>query len=84
MEPIHIYYIELPTDKENIFTANIYQRNQVENIKFSKSHEYGVTGLGIKPDKSSYSVIKIYDKVKLKEVSEKIQEKKPRNIKQIY
>ena len=67
----HTYYKELVADKENIFKENISQNNQVENIKFSKSHEYGVTGMAIKPDIGSYSLIKVSDKQKLKEISEK-------------
>ena len=70
----HTYYKELVADKENIFKENISQNNQVENIKFSKSHEYGVTGMAIKPDIGSYSLIKVSDKQKLKEISEKIQD----------
>ena len=71
MEAAHIYYKELVTDKENIFTANISQSNEAENKKISKSHEYGVTGMAIKPDIGSYSLIKVSDKQKLKEISEK-------------
>ena len=74
MEAAHIYYKELVADKENIFTANISQSNEAENKKFSKSHEYGVTGMAIKPDIGSYSLIKVSDKQKLKEISEKIQD----------
>ena len=74
MEAAHTYYKELVTDKENIFTANISQNNEAENKKISKSHEYGVTGMAIKPDIGSYSLIKVSDKQKLKEISEKIQD----------
>ena len=71
IEAAHIYYKELVTDKENIFTANISQNNEAENKRFSKSHEYGVNGMAIKPDIGSYSLIKVSDKQKLKEISEK-------------
>ena len=71
MEAAHFYYKESVTDKENIFTANISQNNEAENKKFSKSHKYGVTGMAIKPDIGSYSLIKVSDKEKLKEISEK-------------
>ena len=47
MEPIHIFYIELPVNENNIFTANITEKNEVENVKFNKSLEYAVTGLSI-------------------------------------
>ena len=47
MEPAYIFYKELPTDEENIFSLNISEKNEVENVKFLKSLEYGVTGLTI-------------------------------------
>ena len=47
MEPIHIVSKELPVDENNIFTANIIEKNEVENVKFKKSLEYAVTGLSI-------------------------------------
>ena len=48
MEPVHIFYRELPTAKNNIFTANIAKKkNEVENVKFKTSVEYAVTGLSI-------------------------------------
>ena len=50
MEPIHIFYKELPVDENNIFTANITAKNEVENVKFKKSLEYAVTGLSINQD----------------------------------
>ena len=34
MEPVHIFYKELPTDKNNIFTADTAEKNEVENVKF--------------------------------------------------
>ena len=36
MEPIHILYKELSTDKNNIFTANLAEKNEVEEVKFKK------------------------------------------------
>ena len=50
MEPIRIFYKELPVDENNIFTANITEKNEVENVKFKKSLEYAVTGLSINQD----------------------------------
>ena len=37
-------------DENNIFTANITKKNEVENVKFKKSLEYAVTGLYINQD----------------------------------
>ena len=34
-------------NENNIFTANITEKNEVENVKFNKSLEYAVTGLSI-------------------------------------
>ena len=30
MEPVHIFYKELPAEKNNIFTADIAEKNEVE------------------------------------------------------
>ena len=56
MEPIHIFYKDLPVDKNNIFTANITEKNEDENVRFKKSLEYAVTGLSVKQDIGSASV----------------------------
>ena len=50
MEPIHIFYKELPIDKNNIFTANLAEKNEVEEVKFKTSKEYALTGLSISQD----------------------------------
>ena len=50
MEPIHIFYKELPADENNIFTADITEKNEVKNVKFKKSLAYAVTGLSINQD----------------------------------
>ena len=47
MEPIHIFYKELPADENNIFTADIAEKNDAENVKFKKSVKCAVTGLSI-------------------------------------
>ena len=60
MEPAHIFYRELPTAKNNIFTANIAKKNEVENVKFKTSVEYAVTGLSINQDIDS-SLVAVTD-----------------------
>ena len=50
MEPAHIFYKKLPADKNNIFTADITKKKEVENVKFKKPQEYAVTGLSINQD----------------------------------
>ena len=74
MEPAYIFYRELPTDEENIFSLNISGKNEVENVKFSKSLEYGITGMTVKPDIGNSGLVKVKDERKLKLLSEKIQE----------
>ena len=53
MEPTNIFYKELPADENNIFTADIAEKNEVENGKFKKSQEFVVTGLSINQDTGS-------------------------------
>ena len=78
MEPIHIFYKELLVDVDNIFTANISEKNEekneVKNVKFLKSQEYGVTGMTIIPDIKDSSILRVTNEKKLKALSEKIQE----------
>ena len=58
MEPTDIFYKELPVDKNNIFNANIAEKNEVEEVKFKKSKEYAVTGLSVNKDTDSSLVMK--------------------------
>ena len=44
------FYKQLTVDGDNIFTTNITEKNEVENVKFKKSQEHGVTGLSINHD----------------------------------
>ena len=74
MEPAYIYYKKLVADKENIFAANIAEKNEVENVKFSKFYKYGVTGMTIIPDIKDSSILKVTNEKKLKALSEKMQE----------
>ena len=74
MEPAHIYYKELVADKENIFIVNIAEQNEVDNVKFSKAQEYGMTRMTIISDIKDSSILKVTNEKKLKALSEKIQE----------
>ena len=60
MEPTHIFYKELPIDENNIFTANISKKNEVQNILFRKSNEYAVNGLAI--NQSTDNLIEVTDR----------------------
>ena len=53
MEPAHVLYKELPLDESNIFSANLAENNEVEEIKFKKSNEYAVIGLSINQEVES-------------------------------
>ena len=74
MEPAHIYYKELVADKENIFIVNIAEQNEVDNVKFSKAQEYGMTRMTIISDIKDSSILKVTNERKLKALSKKIQE----------
>ena len=47
MEPIYIFYREFPLGENNIFTANLAEKNEVEEVRFKKSKEYAITGLSV-------------------------------------
>ena len=60
MELAHIFNKELPIDKNNIFTANIAELDEVEEVRFEKSKEYAVTGLSLYQDIDS-SLVAVTD-----------------------
>ena len=72
MKPIHIFYKELSTHKNNIFTANLAEKNKIEEGKFKKSREYAVTGLSINQD-LDYKIIDVTDTDRLETISKLIQ-----------
>ena len=74
MDPVHIFYKEIKIDKDNIFTANISQENEVENVLFNKDKEYVITGMVIKPDIIDSELIKIKSTKELDRISNEIQE----------
>ena len=50
MEPVHIFYKDLPVDKNNVSVAKLAEKNEVEEVKFKMSREYAVTGILINQD----------------------------------
>lgn len=58
MEPVHFFYNELKIGGNNIFTANILQKNEVENALFNKNKEYSITGMTIKPNLIDSELVK--------------------------
>ena len=75
MEPMHIFYNELEIDSNNVFTANISQENEVENVLFDKNKEYAVTGMTIKPELVDSELVKVINTKELERISEEILEK---------
>ena len=73
MKPIHIFYKELEIDENNVFTVNISQENEVENVLFKKNKEYAITGMTIKPDIVDSGIVKVTDKKELESVSKRMQ-----------
>ena len=47
MEPVHVFYNELLLDKNNIFSANLTEKNEIQEIKFKKSNNYAISELSI-------------------------------------
>ena len=43
----NLFYKELPIDKNNFFTANLAEKNEIEGFQFKKWKEYAITGLSI-------------------------------------
>ena len=72
MEPVHNFYMELPADKNNIFTADIAEKNEVENVKFKESQEYAVTGFSLNQEIGSELLI-VTDVNKLNNLSNSVQ-----------
>ena len=63
---MHVFYNELEIDGNNVFTANISQENEVENVLFKKNKEYAITGMTIKPDIVDSDIVKVTDQKNLK------------------
>ena len=74
MEPVFFYKELLAHENNDVFTANISEKNEVENVKFRKSQEYGIRSMSIKPDIDNSFLVKVFDESKLKFLSKKIQE----------
>ena len=47
MDLSHIFYKELPVDDDNIFSANLAENNEIEEVSLKKDQKYMVTGLSI-------------------------------------
>ena len=60
MEPTHIFYKQLPIDENNVFTANVSKKNEVQNILFRKSNEYAIIVLVI--SQNTVNLIEVSDR----------------------
>ena len=47
MDLSHIFYKELPVDDNNIFSANLAENIEIEEVSLKKDQKYIVTGLSI-------------------------------------
>ena len=65
MESIHIFYNELEIDENNVFTANILQETEVENVLFKKNEEHAITAMAIKPYVVDSDIVKVINKKNL-------------------
>ena len=72
MERIHIFYKEPPLNENNIFMANLAEKNEVEEDKFKKSREYTITGLSINQDIDS-DLVAVTDTDRKEAISKLIQ-----------
>ena len=73
MDPSYIYFKEIKIDQDNTFTANFSEENEIENVKFNKENEYGITGLTINADLPDKKILKIENEKEQKRISEEIQ-----------
>ena len=71
MDLSYIYFKEIKSDQHNTFTANFSDENEIENVKFNKENQYGITGLTINADLPDKKVLKIENEKEQKRISEK-------------
>ena len=77
MEFSHVFYKELPIDKDNIFSANLTENNEIEQIKLKKSKIYAISALSIDQDlKSNVSLLNIEGRKALSDILRVYAEKK--------
>ena len=74
MDPSYIYFKEIKIDQDNTFTANFSEENEIENVKFNKENEYGITGLTINADLPDKKILKIENEKEQDKISREIPE----------
>ena len=53
MEFWHVFYKEFPIVEDNIFSGNLTENNEFEQISFKKSKLYAISGLSLDQDTAS-------------------------------
>ena len=74
MDSSYIYFKEIKIDQDNTFTANFSEENEIENVKFNKENEYGITGSTINADLPDKKILKIENENEPDNISREIQE----------
>ena len=74
MDPSYIYFKEIKIDPNNTFTTNFLEENEIENVKFNKEYEYGITGLTINANLPDKKILKIENEKEQDKISQEIQE----------
>ena len=73
MNPVHIYFIEIDIDQDQMPTINFTKKNEIKNVLFDGQNEYGVSRMK-KKCADWWKIIKIENKKEQKKISEEIQE----------
>ena len=69
MEFCQVFYKEIPLDEDNIFSGNLMENNEVEQVKFKKSKIYTISGLSIDQDtQSNVSLPNVEEKKALSDI----------------
>ena len=84
MDPLYIYFKEIKVDQDNTFPANFSEENEIENVKFNKESEYGITGLTINADLPDKKILKIENEKEQDKISREIQELMKQNKLELY
>ena len=57
VEPAHVFHSKLPLEKNNIFSTNLEENNEIEEIKFKKSKNYVISRLAFNQEVNSDFVL---------------------------
>lgn len=54
MELTHMFYKELPLDEDNVFSADLAENSETEQVAFKKLKKYAISSLSINQDTAEY------------------------------